>query len=150
MSLVSPSITNASFTMTFNIDEVSPAATGAKLTTPFTFSGMTFLRHASGTYTPANDTQTIFTFDSTTRRPTFFLFKCDVQANLLLQLDNNNVWGWLPVKKFIMFACPAFNTRYWHDLTLDGETNSGGTLDTPMAQGVACHWSLWLSDGTIA
>lgn len=145
--LNAPSITKASLAMTMALAGVDPSIAVANLPLPLNFGPLTILEHAIGSYVPANDTQTIYTFSATDYQATFMYFKCDQNVVLLCTDGSSYPVFELPIDRVLMLHMkPLFHNL--QALALIGAIG-GGSIATPMQQGVKVNWELWLADGSL-
>lgn len=112
---------------------------------PFNFQNITVLNVVTGSYTPANDTKTIYSFGAS-EKPNFLLVTVDQQAVLEMTHSAADApINSLPFKKTIVIAIPDLVTGTWEALILNGAT--AGIC--PMVQGVAMNYTVIAVTGQV-
>lgn len=142
MSVSTPSIKNANLTMVLNPSEVVPITQPSMVNLPVTFSGQTFVKTASGTYTPANDFNNFLTLPPNV---TMLLLIVDAFANL--DMNAAAILEDLPVNRVFFTTMAPFGLS---SLRFDGRASGLPAYAVPMAQGSPVNWFAAWSDGTIA
>lgn len=140
-----PSISKLSITGLISPSLVTPLTDAINVAIPFNFSAITVLNAVTGTYTPANDTKTIYTFGAS-EKPNFLLLVVDQPSVLeLVHSSAGNVIDSLPFFKAILIPLSALTTGTYQTLILNGAT----TGICPMQQGVAMNYTVFACTGLV-
>ena len=141
--LTIPTMLNGLVSLTANPATLSPFQTTLPVKMPLNFTGVSNLKILTGTYNPANDTQTVVTGLSAAS-PNFLLFMCDGLANLS---SNNGMLALVPVIKcFLQTLTPIVGGAN----PIDSLVLSGLTANPyPMLQGTNLNYTLIYGQASI-
>jgi hypothetical protein len=145
MTLSIPTIPKFCIQGQFNPAISNPLVEQILANLPFNFQNLTVLNIVPGSYTPANDSETIYTFGAG-EKPNFLLITVDQPA--VLSLNHSApaaVIDGLPFSKTFVLAMPNLTTGTWTTLELDGSASG----IAPMQQGVACNYTVIAVTGLV-
>lgn len=142
--LTTPTILSGLITLTANTATLSPLQTTLPVRLPVTFRGVANLQIITGSFTPANDTQTIVSGLSAVS-PNFIFFVCDGLANLS---SDNGMLALLPVNKCTLLTLDDMSAgaNPIDSLILDGTAAN----PYPMVQATALNYTIIVGQATIS
>jgi hypothetical protein len=145
MTQTIPAITKLMLSGQINPAILSPLSEAILVNTQFNFQNITVLNVVTGTYTPANDTKTIYTFGGT-EEPNFLLVFVDQPS--VLQMNHSTageVINNLPFTKVLMLPMPSLASGDWETLVLNGATAG----IAPMQQAVMMNYTVVACTGLV-